>query len=198
MFSMAHYEAVAEAFIAGLEDRQADGNPVEGVASVASMFVSRVDRFVDPLLPASSPLKLSVGIANARLTYERFQQMFFGRRFKALRESGAQLQRILWASTSMKDPSGRDVHYVESLIGPYSVNTIPPKTLAAFEDHGEVHMTIIEDLEAAEEQLESLKKLGIEVADVGEKLQLAGVKSFAAAYEDLLRTVSGKRESVLA
>src|SRR5207244_3493116 len=139
LFAVPMYEQVAHAYMSGLEGRLAAGAPVDGLASVASFFVSRVDSAVDPLLPADSPLRGTVAIANAKRAYARFRELLAGERWQALARAGARPQRPLWASTGTKDPAYSDVRYVEALVGPDTVNTIPELTLNAFRDHGRVH-----------------------------------------------------------
>ena len=199
MFSMAHYEAVAKAYLRGLERCQ---NP-ERLASVASFFVSRVDTNVDGRLEnlggtAADGLLGRVAIANSKLTYARYQELFEGASFQPLRDSGAAPQRVLWASTSTKNPTYRDVVYVEELIGPDTVNTIPPETLEAFRHHGEVRATLLEDWSGASRQIGELASLGIDLQTVTEELQREGLEKFAMPYDSLLDTLRSKRDSLLA
>jgi transaldolase len=195
MFSLSHYEAVATAYIRGL---QRSREPAK-IASVASFFVSRVDTQVDRALevigsPEALALLGKIAIANSRRVYRRFEEIFYGDDFSALRNQGARVQRPLWASTSTKNPSYRDVLYVEELIGPDTVNTLPPTTLKAFRDHGRVRgNTVQEDLSAAEDQLRALSGLGVDLNAIAEKLQTDGVASFAAAYDRVLAALEKKR-----
>jgi transaldolase/glucose-6-phosphate isomerase len=200
MFSMAHYEAVAEAYLKGLEKCETP----ERVASVASFFVSRVDTAVDKVLEkAASPqalgLRGKIAVANSRLVYQRFREIFYGKRFAALRARGARVQRVLWASTSTKNPAYSDVLYVEELIGADTVNTMPPETLQAFTDHGRVRgATVEQELREAAEDLATLERLGISLDSVTEQLQKDGVASFAKSFEQLTATLDEKRKKILA
>jgi transaldolase / glucose-6-phosphate isomerase len=195
MFSMAHYEAVANAYIRGL--RRA-ANPA-GIASVASFFVSRVDNLTDPALqkigtPEALALEGKIGIANCRVVYQRFLQIFGGSDFAPLKGKGARVQRVLWASTSTKNPKYPDTLYVAELIGKDTVDTIPPATMDAFRDHGEVRgSTILEAPDVAAAQIASLKKMGVDLNAITEQLQREGVDSFAKSFEDLMAALSKKR-----
>jgi len=200
MFSLDHYEAVARAYLRGLE--QAD-DP-EGILSVASFFVSRVAREVDNRLDERDLAGevdfdgSDVAIANAKMAYQRFQEIFHGDAFAGLREQGAHVQRPLWASTSTKDPSRSDVLYVETLIGEETVNTIPPATLDAFRDHGTVAgQTVTDDLDRAREVLDRLDDVGIDLDDVTETLQARGVEKFVDPFDDLIETLDEKRSALL-
>ncbi len=199
MFSMAHYEAVARAYVNGLE-RCAD--PAK-VASVASFFVSRVDTAVDRALESlGTPQALSllgkIAIANSKIVYERFLQIFHGEGFAALRQRGARVQRPLWASTGTKNPKYSDVLYVENLIGPETVNTLPPETLSAFKDHGRVIRDAVrENLDEAAAALGRLKAVGIDLNAITEKLQQDGVAAFAASFDQLMAALEKKRKSMV-
>jgi transaldolase/glucose-6-phosphate isomerase len=199
MFSMAHYEAVANAYIRGL--RRA-ANPSR-IASVASFFVSRVDNLTDPALqkigtPEALALQGKIGIANSRVVYQRFLKIFGGSDFAPLRAKGARVQRVLWASTSTKNPKYPDTLYVAELIGPDTVDTIPPATMDAFRDHGEVRgATILESPETAAAQIASLKNVGVDLDAITEQLQRDGVDSFAKSFEDLMAALSKKRAVLL-
>ncbi len=199
MFSMAHYEAVARAYVNGLE-RCAD--PAK-VASVASFFVSRVDTAVDRALESlGTPQALSllgkIAIANSKIVYERFLQIFHGEGFAALRQRGARVQRPLWASTGTKNPKYSDVLYVENLIGPETVNTLPPETLGAFKDHGRVIRDAVrENLDEAAAALGRLKAVGIDLNAITEKLQQDGVAAFAASFDQLMAALEKKRKSMV-
>ncbi|SPF56405.1 Bifunctional transaldolase/phosoglucose isomerase [Candidatus Sulfopaludibacter sp. SbA4] len=188
LFSQAVYEQVAEAYIAGLEARAAAGHDISRVASVASFFVSRIDSVIDAH-PAAKQAGIAgkVAIANARLTYHCYNQIVGSARWTALAAKGAQTQRLLWASTSTKNPSYRDVMYVEELIGPDTVDTIPPATLNAFRDHGNSRPSLVEDLESAQDTMETLAKIGISMKEVTGKLTEDGVQQFATAFEALLQ-----------
>lgn len=200
MFSLRHYEAVAQAYLRGLARSAAP----ERVASVASFFVSRVDTVVDRELeaigtPQALALRGQSAIANARLVYRRFREIFYGEAFSRLRRQGAHVQRPLWASTGTKNPAYSDVLYVEGLIGPDTVNTLPPATLDAFREHGQAsRATVGESWDEAESRLAELQELGIDLVAVTEKLQTDGVAAFAASYEQLLAALAQKRGALLA
>jgi transaldolase/glucose-6-phosphate isomerase len=202
LFSREVYKRVAEAYIAGLEQRAASGGDVSKIASVASFFISRIDSATDAL--ANERLKTSkdpqeqeqlksilgkVAIANGKQTYVSYQQIFSGGRWNALAAKGAQTQRVLWASTSTKNPKYRDVMYVEELIGPDTVNTIPPATLDAFRDHGRPRPSLTEDVDAANRTMEAVAKVGISMKEVTDKLTDDGVRLFAEAFDKLLAAV---------
>jgi len=202
LFAQEVYERVAEAYIAGLEDLAKRGGDLSRVASVASFFVSRIDSLIDAQLAdrikaAKSAgeqavlrgLQGKVAIANAKLTYQRYKEIFSGPRWAALTSRGAQTQRVLWASTSTKNPAYRDVLYVEELIGPDTVDTIPPATYDAFRDHGKPRASLEEDLEGAHDTMETLARVGISMKEVTDKLTEDGVKLFAEAFDKLLQAV---------
>lgn len=198
MFSLRHYEAVAAAYIRGLERCRQP----ERIASVASFFVSRVDTQVDRALEEigtteARALEGKIAIANAKMAYKRFREIFFGELFSAQRKRGARVQRPLWASTSTKNPRYSDVLYVEELIGPDTVNTIPFATLDAFRDHGRVRGdTIMSDLTEARQSLGALARLGIDLDAIAEKLQGDGISAFAADYERVLAAIQKKTVSL--
>lgn len=200
MFSMAHYEAVARAYIRGLE-RAAQANKI---ASVASFFVSRVDTMVDKALervrtPEALALRGKIAIANAKLVYQRFKAIFYGNEFAALRERGARVQRPLWASTGAKNPAYSDVLYVEELVGPHTVNTMPPATLDAFRDHGQVRgNTVEENVADAADALNKLQRFDIDLLEVGAKLQTDGIASFVASLDQLMTALEKKRAAMAA
>lgn len=204
MFSQGHYEAVARAYLSGLTrlaESQGD-EAVSKVASVASFFVSRVDGKVDPLLDddgsaEAEALRGKIAIANSKRAYQRFQEIFHGDAFADLRQRGARAQRVLYGSTSTKDPAYSDVLYVEELIGPETVNTVPPKTIDAFRDHGEVRATLGEDFGLANERLAALASLGIDLDAVTERLQREGVASFAESFDSLLAAIETERRRIL-
>ena len=206
LFSLAAYERVAQAYVAALERRLALGKPIGRVASVASFFVSRVDTLVDTLLDERiatatdeatrewlSSLKGKAAIANAKLAYARFHEIFEGSRFGSLRDAGARVQRPLWASTSVKNPAYRDVRYVEELIGPHTVNTMPRSTLEAFLDHGVVSRTVDQDVDEARLVIHELVAAGIELEPVTRRLEDEGIAIFTASYEELLGAIDAKR-----
>ncbi|HUI52088.1 MAG TPA: transaldolase [Terriglobales bacterium] len=198
LFAQSAYEKVAEAFVAALEARAAKGQSINHIASVASFFVSRIDTLVDSkvdalLKTASGDAKAllesvhgTIAIANAKLTYKKYQELFGGPRWKALAAKGAQTQRLLWASTSTKNPKYRDVIYVEELIGADTVDTIPPATFDAFRDHGKLRASLTEDVATAAKHMENLGKAGISMKDVTDQLLVDGVKLFADAFTTLL------------
>jgi transaldolase/glucose-6-phosphate isomerase len=208
LFAQEVYERVAEAYIAGLEQLAARGGDVSKIASVASFFISRIDTLVDSIVEArlktakdqreQAELKSVLGrvaIANGKQTNHRYLRIFGTERWKKLAAKGAQTQRVLWASTSTKNPSYRDVLYVEEMIGSDTVNTIPPATLDAFRDHGHVRPSLTEDLESAEETMETLARLGISIKEVTDKLTDDGVRLFAEAFDKLLEAVEKSSKS---
>ena len=199
LFSLEQYEAIANAYIAGLERRVAAGQEIKQIASVASFFVSRVDTAVDKLLDAQgrSDLVGKAAIANAKLAYVRFKELFSGPRWDKLAAKGAQLQRPLWASTGTKDARFSDTLYVDTLIGPATVNTMPPATIEAFMDHGTVKSTVEDGIDEARRHLEQLAALNIDMAAITHKLQVDGVDSFAKSFEALMQSVSDKREATM-
>ncbi len=199
IFSLAQYAAVAQAYIAGLEEFAAGGGDVARIASVASFFVSRVDSAVDKELQASGNRELQgkIAIANAKVAYERFKQIFSGERWRDLADRGAHVQRPLWASTSTKNPAYPDTLYVDTLIGPYTVNTLPPATLDAFVDHGEVGPTLESNLDLAKRQLAQLAALGIDLDAITDKLLADGVASFAKSFQSLMTSIAQKRARIL-
>ena len=192
LFSVARYEQVIDAYIAGLERRVAAGEPVDAIASVASFFVSRVDAKVDALLPAGSALRGRVAIANAQRAYGRFRARFDDERWSALRAAGAHPQRPLWASTGTKNPAYSDVIYVEQLIAPDVINTMPLATLRAFADHGQATRRLGGGTDAAERTLRDAKDAGIDLAGITTQLEREGVQSFCASYRELLTCIDGK------
>jgi transaldolase / glucose-6-phosphate isomerase len=209
LFAQSAYEKVAEAFIAALEARAAKGQPINQIASVASFFVSRIDTLIDSkidalLKTAAGDAKIlleslhgTIAIANAKLTYKKYLELFGDPRWKALAAKGAQTQRLLWASTSTKNPKYRDVLYVEELIGADTVDTIPPATFDAFRDHGELRPSLTEDVPGAARHMENLAKAGISMKEVTEQLVNDGVRLFAEAFKTLLEA-TGKSAGVKA
>jgi transaldolase len=203
IFSLRRYLEVAEAYIRGLERLVAGGGDPTVVASVASFFVSRVDTETDRRLDeigGHDKLKGKLGIANAKLAYERYEQLFSGERWEFLAGKGASPQRCLWASTSTKNPAYRDTMYVEELIGPMTVNTMPPETIEAFQDHGKVVAdTVKRDLDGVRKLLEDLAKAGVDYDDVVETLEREGVEKFADSFAELLEGIrQSSRELVAA
>ena len=191
LFSVARYEQVIDAYMRGLERRVAAGEPVDSIASVASFFVSRVDAKADALLPRDSKLRGRVAIANAQRAYGRYRARFADERWNALRAAGAHPQRPLWASTGTKDPAYSDVLYVEELIAPGVINTMPAATLRAFADHGEAIRALSESA-GAEEILRDVEDAGVDLAAITGQLEREGVRSFCASYRDLLASIEGK------
>jgi len=198
LFSLANYEAVHDAYLRGLERRLAAGEPIDDVQSVASFFVSRVDTAVDAQLPDDSPLRGRAAVANARLAYQRFLGITASDRWRALARRGASVQRPLWASTGTKNPAYSDVLYVDDLIGPDCVNTMPEGTIAAFEDHGTVRRTVDEDVAGAESLLEQVEQAGVSIDAVTRQLELDGVKSFSASFDSLIATIGKSMEELRA
>jgi transaldolase len=198
MFSLAHYEAVAQAYLRGLK-RNAKPHQV---SSVASFFVSRVDTEVDRALqtigtPEALSLRGKIAIANARVVYRRFREIFLGIPFEEFRRRGARLQRPLWASTGTKNPAFSDVLYVEELIGPHTINTIPPATLSAFRDHGRVRPTLETGEQDAEQVLARLAKLDIDLGAITERLLADGIIAFTNSLDELLASLKEKRSALL-
>jgi transaldolase / glucose-6-phosphate isomerase len=202
LFAQSVYEQVAEAYLSALEARAAKGQDISHIASVASFFVSRIDTLADNQIDAKlksvtdakqrellTGLQGKVAIANARLTYAKYGELFGGARWKALAAKGAQTQRLLWASTSTKNPKYRDVLYVEELIGADTVDTIPPATFDAFREHGKLRNSLTEDVDGARNTMENLAKAGISMKEVTEKLVVDGVKLFSDAFLQLLEAI---------
>ena len=201
LFSVDRYKNVVEAYLAGLEARLRQGLAVDGIASVASFFVSRVDAATDKLLekakaarPAATELQGQIAIANAKLAYAWYQRVFGSPRFENLRQAGAGTQRLLWASTGTKNPEYSDVMYIDALIGPDTVNTVPPATYAAYKDHGQPRISLTEGLEDAESKIAALKSLGIDIQAVTNQLEDEGVQSFAKSFTNLLNAISAKSD----
>ncbi len=198
MFSIQDYLDVSEAYLAGLEKSTNSGGDLSRVASVASFFVSRVDVAVDKLLPDDSPLRGKIAIANAKTAYLRFRETYEGDCFAGLKKRGARVQRLLWASTGVKNPHYPDVMYVEELIGHDTINTVPPATLDAFRDHGRPRLSLTENLAEASEHLAALKDLGIDLDAVTRRLKVEGVDLFERPYDSLMETLSRKQECIVA
>lgn len=211
LFSVESYEAVADAYIKALHRRRREDRPLDRVHSVASFFLSRIDVLVDQLLKhrtgsrsrptaeAAAALMGKVAVANAKLAYKRFKEIFSGKEWEALAQAGARLQRPLWASTSTKNPSYSDVLYVEPLIGPHTVNTMPEKTLDAFQDHGMItESSVEEDLDQARDTLKNVEKVGINFHCVTWQLLNEGVQKFIDPYDALMATLKSKQESFTA
>lgn len=199
LFSVDRYLDIARAYVSALRRRRSDGLDVGGIASVASFFVSRVDSALDPLLEArgASEIMGCIAIANAKLAYLRSREVF-GDDFADLRSAGAAPQRLLWASTSTKNPKYSDVLYVDSLVGPGTVNTIPPDTYSAYKEHGTPSLTLAQGLDEAVAQLASLEKLGIDIVDVTDRLEREGVAAFANAFDTLIEALKSKTAAIAA
>jgi transaldolase len=202
LFAQEVYEEVAQAYIAGVEQLAARGGDVTKTSSVASFFISRIDTLVDSIIadklktatdPAQKELLTGllgkVAVANGKLTYQAYERIFSGARWDALKAKGARTQRVLWASTSTKNPKYSDILYVEDLIGQDTVNTMPLNTMEAFKDHGKPRITLTEDVPGAKRTMENLAKAGISMKEVTDKLTEDGVKLFAEAFDQLLKAI---------
>lgn len=211
LFAVERYIDVARAYIRALRLRASRGQPIDRIASVASFFVSRVDTKVDKLLDAKiaaatsdeerralEALKGKAAIANAKIAYENFRKIFYGSEFEDLRQRGAAVQRLLWASTSTKNPAYPDVFYVENLIGPETVDTMPPATIDAFRDHGVVRRTLDTGLDEAHRVMEQLARAGIDMDQVTRELEEEGIAAFTASFQELVQNIAIKREAILA
>ena len=204
LFSVDRYREVMEAYLSALEERQRAGESLAAVRSVASFFVSRVDTNVDKKLDAlakkgdgrAKALRSRLAIANARVAYEAFEQVFSAPRWKALEHAGARVQRPLWASTSTKDPSLPDLYYVEALVAPQSVDTMPPETLDAYRDHGEPRVRVRDGRDEARADFDSLRALGISFEEVTAELENEGVQKFSDSFDSLMKTISEKQRAM--
>ena len=208
IFAIERYDAVVNAYLTGLEKRVSSGKSIKNVSSVASFFVSRIDSNVDARLDKiidkgqdsqgkAKDLQGKIAVASAKLAYDLSKRLFSSERFMKLQESGANIQRVLWASTSTKNPAYPDTKYVDELIGPKTINTVPPKTLIAFEDHGKARLTLEEDLPSAKLAMEDLELIGISMKEVTDELEHKGVESFAKDYTSLLDSIEKRRLEVL-
>ncbi|HWO01063.1 MAG TPA: transaldolase [Blastocatellia bacterium] len=210
LFSLESYEQTVEAYLRGLERRLAENKPVNTIASVASFFVSRIDTAVDKRLAelikksnsadekaALESLLGRIAIANAKMAYQRFKEVFHGERFAKLKAAGARVQRPLWASTSTKNPAYRDVYYVEELIGPETVDTIPPATLGAFLDHGVVRLTLEENTDEERARLQRLEEVGVSLDEVTAQVLADAVRLFVEPFEKLLAAIQTRRDEIL-
>ncbi len=194
LFSVRAYEEVAWAFIRGLERRAAEGKPIDGIASVASFFVSRIDTLADQLLgEQNANLHGKLAIANAQIAYEKFKAIFMSDRWSALQARGARVQRPLWASTSTKNPAYRDVLYVETLIGPHTINTLPLATMHAFAEHGIVARTVDADIAAARATVAAVQAAGVSLNAVTDQVLREGVVKFETALAQLLAAIENKK-----
>ncbi|MBP4142983.1 transaldolase [Flavobacterium sp. P4023] len=198
LFGIPRYIEITEAFMGGLEDRLKEGNSIEGIASVASFFLSRIDVMVDPLLEEKGleKRKGKVAIASAKKAYQLYLNMILSDRFKALQAKGAASQRILFASTSTKDPAFSDVLYVENLIGKDTINTLPMETIDAFRDHGKAAETLIQNIEEADAIMEELKNKDINIDTITEKLEAEGIEKFNQAYEKLIKSIDNQKRKI--
>ena len=198
LFGLPRYREITEAFMGGLEDRLAEGNSIKDVSSVASFFLSRIDVMVDPMLKEKGAENLvgKIAIASAKKAYQIYLEMISSERFKKLEENGAQKQRVLYASTGTKDPSFSDVLYVESIIGKDTINTLPIETIDAFRDHGKAAETLTTDLEEANQQMEELKNLGIDIDKITHKLEDEGIEKFNQAYEKLIKSIDSQKRKL--
>lgn len=207
IFSIDRYREVIQAYLDGLADRLNRGQSIEGIASVASFFISRIETRVDQRLAElienqpgqASQLQALYGkaaVASGKVAYQVYQEMFAdgSKIWRELKNQGASRQRVLWASTSTKDPRYSDVKYIEEMIGPDSVNTVPEQTLEAFRDHGKAELTITKDVEQARQALQTLDEVGVDLEQITQNLEEAGVRSFAEAYDALLDTIQERKE----
>ncbi len=197
IFSRRLYAEVMNAYLSGLEERLAGGRTIDRISSVASFFVSRVDTKVDSLLPQDSPLRGHIAIANAKLAYDDFLHTFSGDRWEKLKSAGARLQRPLWASTSTKNPAYKDTLYVDSLVGPDTINTVPPQTLDAARDHAVTTVTITQGVEQAREAIAQLERGGISLDRVTDELETEGVQAFDKSVTDLISTIDRRRKDAV-
>ena len=209
LFSIDAYDQTMEAYIRGLERRAAEGKPINNVSSVASFFVSRIDTAVDKQLNAKMEQAKSdeersrleslagrIAIANAKMAYQRYKEVFHGERFAELKARGAQVQRPLWASTSTKNPAYKDIYYVEALIGPETVDTLPPATLAAFRDHGVARVAIEDGLDEERARLRRLEEVGISLDEVTAQVLADGVRLFVEPFDKLIATIESRKSEI--
>ncbi len=197
IFGLDNYVRVAEAYIDGLEKLAEDGGELSSVSSVASFFVSRIDTAVDKQLPENSLLRGKIAVAGAAVAYSRFKNIFSSERFEKLKSKGARVQRVLWASTSTKNPEYSDVIYIDELIGPDTVNTIPPVTIDAYRDHGNPQLKLTGDAAMALKLFDDLKETGIDFNAVTQKLQDDGVEAFSKSFNSLINSLVQKRSNIV-
>jgi transaldolase/glucose-6-phosphate isomerase len=210
LFSVNRYTKVAEAYIKGLEKRVSDGKPINEIRSVASFFVSRVDTLTDKLIEDKITVTASdkdrelllsfcgkAAVANAKYAYKKYEETFLGERFSSVKKKGANIQRLLWGSTGTKNPDYSDVKYVEEIIAPNTVNTLPENTINAFRDHGRAVVTIYNTMNEVEALFTELKSQGIDIEQVADQLEKEGVKSFSDSFFALLKEIEEKRNSFL-
>ncbi len=198
LFGLPRYREVTDAYLSGLEDRVKAGKPIDKISSVASFFLSRIDVLVDPQLKEKKELQGEVAIASAKKAYEIYKEVFSSDRFKALEAKGAQPQRVLWASTSTKNPDYSDVKYVEALIGENTINTLPLETIEAFRDHGKAESRLESDMDKANQVLKSLKENGIDIDQVTQQLEDEGIEKFNKAYDGLMEAVENQKKQTVA
>lgn len=196
LFGLPRYREITEAFMGGLEDRLQANKSIENIASVASFFLSRIDVMVDPMLRKIGEDKLigEVAIASAKLAYQIYLEMIASDRFKNLEKNGAQRQRVLWASTSTKDPAFSDVKYVENLIGKETINTLPVETIDAFRNHGKTAYTLTAELNHANKVMEDVKRIGIDIDEITQKLEDEGIEKFNKAFDKLLESIENQKQ----
>jgi len=196
LFSVGHYEKIANAYTGGIKDRLKEKKDVKNIISVASVFVSRIDSRIDKILDEKENLELKgkIAVSYMKMIYQKFKEIFESSDFKGLKSKGANAQRVLWASTSTKNPSYRDVMYVEDLIGPNTINTMPPKTVDAFLRHGKVELTIEKDMDKARSNLAKIKSLGINIDSLCQEIQDAGVGSFQTSFDKLICAIAKKQK----
>lgn len=196
LFGLPRYREITEAFMGGLEDRLKAGESIKELSSVASFFLSRIDVMVDPLIDAKGAenIRGQIAIASAKEAYQIYLEMVSSERFLELERRGAQRQRVLWASTSTKDPAFSDVKYVETLIGKETINTLPMETIDAFRDHGKAEDTLTKDMDRAKSALEDLKNIGIDIDKITQKLEDEGVEKFNEAYDKLLKSIDTQKQ----
>lgn len=195
LFGLPRYREITEAFMGGLEDRLREGNSIKDVSSVASFFLSRIDVMVDPMLKKKGADNLvgEIAIASAKKAYQIYLEMIESDRFKKLETNGAQRQRVLWASTSTKDPAFSDVKYVEALIGEDTINTLPMETIDAFREHGEVDETLTKGIDRVNQVMDDLKAAGIDIDKVTQKLEEEGIDKFNTSFDKLLKSIHDQK-----
>jgi transaldolase/transaldolase/glucose-6-phosphate isomerase len=200
LFGLPRYREVTEAYLSGLEDRLKNHQPIDHIESVASFFLSRIDVMLDPVLKEKNLNNLvgEIAIDSAKEAYQIYKEVFFSERFRNLEKQGAHKQKVLWASTSSKDPSFSDVKYVEALIGPDTINTLPLETIEAFRDHGKAAANLENNLLQTRQQLTQLKENGINIDEITQKLEEEGVQKFNKAYDSLLKAIDSKKKKQMA
>lgn len=198
LFGLERYRAVTDAYLSGLEERVIEGKPIDHIKSVASFFLSRIDVLLDPQLKEKglNDLQGEIAICSAKMAYQIYHEVFSGDRYKKLEEKGAHKQKVLWASTSTKNPEYSDVKYVEALIGDNTINTLPLDTIDAFRDHGKAKLTISTDMDQVKSKLEKLKANGFDLNEVSDHLEKDGVEKFNKAFNTLLNAIKEKASSV--